>query len=92
MKLVLEINFECIKGILEIISLLEPRLSSVNRMQIIMNHNIFRMWHLSETGDLCGISKVTDRACIAICELRRHYINFSDAQANYKVGTILLIC
>lgn len=52
----------------------------------------FGMWHLLERNWRCICCqwiniKVIHRICMAICELRRHYINFPDAttQVNYKV-------
>lgn len=85
----------------EIISLLEPRLSSVTQrgqpipvcLQVLITLRFLACGTFHrETGDLCGVSeptvcKVIHRVCRAICELKAHYINFPDArtQANYKV-------
>ncbi|XP_062422257.1 putative nuclease HARBI1 [Pungitius pungitius] len=86
---------------LEIITLLEPRLSSLsqrgrpvsNQLQVLITLRFLAcgIFH-RETGDLCGISeptvcRIVHKVCSAICELRSLYIKFPDAagQANYKV-------
>ncbi len=85
----------------EIISLLEPRLSSVTQrgqpvpvfLQVLITLRFLACGAFHrETGNLCGVGeptvcKVIHRVCRAICELRPYYINFPDAttQANYKV-------
>ena len=88
-------------NVVDLISLLEPRLSSVTQrgrpvavcLQVLITLRFLACGTFHrETGDLCGVSeptvcKVIHRVCMTICELRRHYINFPDAatQANYKV-------
>ena len=85
----------------EIISLLQPRLSSLsqrgrplpNSLQVLITLRFLAsgIFH-RETVDLCGASEATvciivHKVCRAICELRSLYIKFPGAagQANYEV-------
>uniref|UniRef100_A0A3B3QCF9 DDE Tnp4 domain-containing protein n=1 Tax=Paramormyrops kingsleyae TaxID=1676925 RepID=A0A3B3QCF9_9TELE len=82
----------------EIISLLEPRLSSVTQrgqpipvclQELITLRFLACGTFHRETGDLCGVSettvcKVIHRVCRAICELKAHYINFPDARTQME--------
>lgn len=85
----------------EIISLLEPRLSCLSlrgrplpiSLQVLLTLRFFASGTFHrETGDLCGASEATvcrivHKVSRAICELRSLYIKFPDAadQAKYKV-------
>ncbi|KAM4604773.1 putative nuclease HARBI1 [Polymixia lowei] len=89
------------EDVLEIITLLEPRLSSMSQrgrpvpssLQVLITLRFLASGTFHrETGDLCGVSEATvcrivHNVCSAICELRNLYIKFPDAaeQANYKV-------
>jgi len=78
----------------EIISFLEPRLSSVTQRgqpipvcpQVLITLRFLACCTFHrETGDLCGVSeptvcKVIHRVCRAICELKAHYTNIHDGR------------